>query len=218
MPSSRAIARGGAPAPKCNVISLLYPPHGQPLGRHPSLDRLRWSTGRQLYADLRNATLLPVAPNRQELTPGGPYMANTLQGEFPNQNLGLDGYVGTSPVGAFPANGYGLHDMIGAPSRSTPRPAIWDSAASSAPLLELTHPGGRRRCDARPSRRTARGRGGWWSCRTVAVVCGCGGAGFSGWRGGRGGCGRAGRGQCLDGEVGDHDGDDDERGGGESGF
>ena len=68
MPSSRAIARGGAPAPKCNVISLLYPPHGQPLGRHPSLDRLRWSTGRQLYADLRNATLLPVAPNRQRWT------------------------------------------------------------------------------------------------------------------------------------------------------
>ena len=49
----------------------------------------------------------------EELTPGGRYMANTWQGEFPHQNLGLDGYAGTSPVGAFPANGYGLHDMIG---------------------------------------------------------------------------------------------------------
>ena len=40
-------------------------------------------------------------------------MANTWQGEFPWQNLATDGYERTSPVGAFPANGYGLHDMIG---------------------------------------------------------------------------------------------------------
>jgi formylglycine-generating enzyme len=40
-------------------------------------------------------------------------MANTWQGEFPWQNLNRDGYEGTSPVGAFPANGYGLYDMIG---------------------------------------------------------------------------------------------------------
>ena len=40
-------------------------------------------------------------------------MANTWQGEFPNQNTGEDGYEGTSPVGRFPANGYGLLDMIG---------------------------------------------------------------------------------------------------------
>ena len=48
-----------------------------------------------------------------ELTPEGQWMANTWQGEFPVQNTGDDGYEGTSPVGAFPANGYGLHDMIG---------------------------------------------------------------------------------------------------------
>jgi len=35
------------------------------------------------------------------------------QGEFPWQNLRSDGYERTSPVGAFPANGYGLVDMIG---------------------------------------------------------------------------------------------------------
>jgi formylglycine-generating enzyme len=45
--------------------------------------------------------------------PGGRAMANTWQGEFPWQNLRLDGYEGTSPVAAFPANGYGLSDMTG---------------------------------------------------------------------------------------------------------
>jgi formylglycine-generating enzyme required for sulfatase activity len=45
--------------------------------------------------------------------PDGKAMANTWQGEFPWQNLKLDGYEGTSPVGSFPPNGYGLHDMAG---------------------------------------------------------------------------------------------------------
>jgi formylglycine-generating enzyme len=45
--------------------------------------------------------------------PGGWLMANTWQGEFPRQNLRANGYEGTSRVGAFPANGYGLYDMIG---------------------------------------------------------------------------------------------------------
>jgi formylglycine-generating enzyme required for sulfatase activity len=48
-----------------------------------------------------------------EFAPDGRMMANTWQGEFPWQNLELDGYAGTSPVGTFPANGYGLHDMTG---------------------------------------------------------------------------------------------------------
>ena len=48
-----------------------------------------------------------------EFTPEGRLMANTWQGEFPWQNLNLDGYERTSPVGAFPANGYGLFDMAG---------------------------------------------------------------------------------------------------------
>ena len=48
-----------------------------------------------------------------ELAPGGVHMANTWQGEFPRQNLNADGYERTSPVTAFPQNGYGLHDMIG---------------------------------------------------------------------------------------------------------
>jgi formylglycine-generating enzyme required for sulfatase activity len=48
-----------------------------------------------------------------ELAPGGKYMANTWQGEFPWQNLMSDGYETTSPVGTYPPNGYGLYDMIG---------------------------------------------------------------------------------------------------------
>ena len=49
----------------------------------------------------------------EEFVPNNTYMANTWQGEFPWQNLNADGHEGTSPVGAFPPNGYGLHDMIG---------------------------------------------------------------------------------------------------------
>lgn len=45
--------------------------------------------------------------------PDGKPMANTWQGEFPWQNLRLDGFEGTSPVGSFPPNGYGLVDMTG---------------------------------------------------------------------------------------------------------
>jgi formylglycine-generating enzyme required for sulfatase activity len=48
-----------------------------------------------------------------EFSPGGKLMANTWQGEFPWQNLLLDGYEWTAPVGSFAPNGYGLHDMAG---------------------------------------------------------------------------------------------------------
>ncbi len=48
-----------------------------------------------------------------EFLPDNRFLANTWQGEFPWQQLGKDGYERTSPVGAFPLNGYGLHDVIG---------------------------------------------------------------------------------------------------------
>jgi formylglycine-generating enzyme required for sulfatase activity len=48
-----------------------------------------------------------------EFAPGGRMMANTWQGEFPWENHADDGFEGTSPVDAFPPNGYGLYDMAG---------------------------------------------------------------------------------------------------------
>jgi len=49
----------------------------------------------------------------ESLNPDGTFMANYWQGRFPWENLGLDGYARTSPVGAFPPNPYGLYDLIG---------------------------------------------------------------------------------------------------------
>jgi len=48
-----------------------------------------------------------------ELAPNGELRANTWQGEFPWQNTLEDGYEWTAPVGSFPPNGYGLHEMAG---------------------------------------------------------------------------------------------------------
>ena len=45
--------------------------------------------------------------------PAGELMANFWQGEFPWRNTGAKGWRGTSPVGLFPANGFGLHDVTG---------------------------------------------------------------------------------------------------------
>ncbi|MCV7421614.1 formylglycine-generating enzyme family protein [Mycobacterium yunnanensis] len=52
-------------------------------------------------------------PWGEEVSPGGVLMANTWQGRFPYRNDGALGWVGTSPVGTFPPNGFGLLDMIG---------------------------------------------------------------------------------------------------------
>jgi formylglycine-generating enzyme len=61
----------------------------------------------------------------EEFAPQGQAMANTWQGRFPFENLAEDGYEGTSPVGAFPANGFGLYDMIG---------NVWEWTASAYAL------------------------------------------------------------------------------------
>lgn len=48
-----------------------------------------------------------------ELNPKGKYMANFFQGEFPYKNTNNDGFERLAPVKSFPANKYGLYDVIG---------------------------------------------------------------------------------------------------------
>ncbi len=48
-----------------------------------------------------------------ELTPGGNWMANIYQGDFPKKNTVEDGFAEAAPVKTFPPNSYGLYDMDG---------------------------------------------------------------------------------------------------------
>jgi sulfatase modifying factor 1 len=104
----------------------------------------------------------------QELAPKGKMLANYWQGEFPWQNLALDGYERTAPVGSFPPNGYGLLDMIGNTWEWT---ADWYSArhAVSSPCCGGGAPrGGSQETSADPSDPAAMARrvlkGGSWAC------------------------------------------------------
>ena len=48
-----------------------------------------------------------------ELKPGGKWMANIYQGQFPVNDWSADGFAGIAPVARFPPNGYGLYDLAG---------------------------------------------------------------------------------------------------------
>lgn len=48
-----------------------------------------------------------------DLKPGGQWMANIWQGEFPHKNSAEDGFSGSAPVRSFPPNAYGLYEMAG---------------------------------------------------------------------------------------------------------
>jgi sulfatase modifying factor 1 len=52
-------------------------------------------------------------PWGDELVPDGRHMCNIWQGDFPHRDLAEDGYAGTSPVDAFPPNGYRISSMTG---------------------------------------------------------------------------------------------------------
>ena len=48
-----------------------------------------------------------------ELQPAGKWLANTWQGNFPNENTAEDGFAGIAPIKSYAPNGYGLYDMAG---------------------------------------------------------------------------------------------------------
>lgn len=48
-----------------------------------------------------------------EFRPGGKWMSNIWQGDFPVNDTAEDGFHGPAPVKSYPANEYGLYDMSG---------------------------------------------------------------------------------------------------------
>ncbi|WP_263408967.1 formylglycine-generating enzyme family protein [Terriglobus tenax] len=52
-------------------------------------------------------------PWGNDLTPSGRHMCNIWQGQFPNENTVEDGFSGTCPVDAFPANAFGMYSAAG---------------------------------------------------------------------------------------------------------
>ena len=52
-------------------------------------------------------------PWGDELEPAGEHRMNVFQGVFPGGDTGVDGWIGTCPVGTYPPNDFGLHETTG---------------------------------------------------------------------------------------------------------
>jgi formylglycine-generating enzyme len=78
-------------------------------------------------------------PWGDELQLEGQHMCNVWQGKFPDEDTAEDGYTGTCPVYAFPANHFGLYSVIG---------NVWEWVAdwfgTQHPKTEATNPKGPR--------------------------------------------------------------------------